>query len=160
MHKHCTISLFLITIACVLPAAVLSQSTEAFKKKGWPVPAFDQLEIIEVKKIDIDGIEVLQTSFRVWESRPVLKLEGNRTCEFRDLASYSIGSIPFASKGDCYAFGVDPRYGKFHIGAIYPLRFYDCDGDGRFEKRSSGVSGVVVPKRLKLKYGPPPPAKR
>jgi hypothetical protein len=149
-------------LSCVFVGVFFPQDTSVRKSslikinpKGWDVPKLSQFDLVSTDELYLDGANVRKSYYLLKTPKPVVEVRKGSPCEFQELASYSVEGKIFGIYWKCVHIGIDPRYGKFYIGASYSLLFLDDDMDGKFELRTL-ESELALPSVLKAKYEPPP----
>jgi hypothetical protein len=132
-------------------------------ESGWQVPDLTSFKISYTTETEIEGVKVSVTHYDLGSPKPVVEIAPGKECEVRSTSAFAVEVFTFAISSSCVLFGVDPRYGKFYIGAEFIWTFYDEDGDGIFESKVADPK-IIVPEYLRKRFGPeplppPPPLK-
>jgi hypothetical protein len=154
--------LVLLTVLVAINSPAIAQSPSGkpvslrkINPDGWYVPDVKSFSVIATIELDVEGINVLKSVYSVGDPKPVVEVRKGYPCEISAVVSYSIEKELFGIAWDCVRFGVDPRFGKYYIGAMSSFLFLDSDLDGKFEIRTR-FDDLMLPPALKKKYGPPP----
>jgi hypothetical protein len=114
------------------------------KEEGWEIPGLKNSKVIKSNKLKSNNLlttkayalnkrTVIEPTFFTDNEREILRVFKG------ELVIYQLWGFEFEGRNYCYSLLVHPP----GIGANIPLRFFDSDGDGKFESVEGGDSKLI-----------------